>query len=246
MIETFQKYSGSGLMLCWFIVAWLYLFVTEKEKDRRIMFVYVPPIVLLFFFNPLFYKIFGGVSDEAIYFRFLWLLPISLVLAYSVIKICMQLKGMQRKTFAVIAIFLVMVSGRLVYLNPLFSRAENPYHVPQEVVHICDAIEVEGREVMALFPDEFLLYVRQYSPMVCIPYGREFIGGDYNELGLLMREDVIDVERMVSLVERYTCHYIIFHEEKVLKGDLEEYGYVLFDVIDGYKIYLDTKLYLGL
>ena len=67
----------------------------------------------------------------------------------------------------------LMISGKLVYSSPLFSRAENTYHIPQVVVDICDAIEVEGREVMAAFPDEFLLYVRQYSPVICMPYGRE-------------------------------------------------------------------------
>ena len=55
---------------------------------------------------------------------------------------------------------LVMLSGSFIYSNEFFNRAENLYHVPQSVVDICDAIEVEGREVMAVFPAELLQYVR--------------------------------------------------------------------------------------
>ncbi len=246
MIETFQKYSGSGLMLCWFVAAWLYLFFQEKEKDRRILFVYAPVIVFLFFFNPLFYKVFGNATDEAIYFRFLWLVPVTLVLGYTIITICKKLQGKKRSVFAVLAISLIMISGKPVYANPLFSRAENPYHVPQAVVHICDAIEVEGREVMAVFPEEMLLYVRQYSAVVCMPYGREVFMNTYEDLYELLREEVIIVEAVVPLLKEYGCHYMILHEDKVLQGDFEAYGYELFDTIDGYRIYRDTNLYIGL
>ena len=246
MIETFQKYSGSGLMLCWFVVAWLYLFVKEKKKDRRVMFVYAPAVVLLIFFNPLFYKVFSGVSDEAIYFRFLWLIPVSPVIAYAIISIYNELTGRKRTAFVIVALFLIMVSGKLIYANPLYSRAENPYHVPQSVVNICDAIEVEGREVMAVFPEEMLYYVRQYSAVVCMPYGREVFMETYNELHQLMRQDTIDVEKAVPLIKQYGCHYVIFSETKILQGSFEDYGYVLVNTIDGYKIYQDVSIYIGL
>lgn len=246
MIETFQKYSGSGLMLCWFVVAWLYLFVKEKKKDRRVMFVYAPAVVLIIFFNPLFYKVFAGVTDEAIYFRFLWLIPVSPVIAYAIISIYNELAGRRRTTFAIVSLFLIVVSGKLIYANPLYSRAENPYHVPQAVVNICDAIEVEGREVMAAFPEEFLYYVRQYSAVVCMPYGREVFMETYNELHQLLRQEEIDVEKAVPLLKQYGCHYVIFSESKILQGSFEDYGYVLVNTIDGYKIYQDMSIYIGL
>ena len=246
MIETFQKYSGSGLMLCWFVVAWLYLFVKEKKKDRRVMFVYAPAVVLIIFFNPLFYKVFAGVTDEAIYFRFLWLLPVSPVIAYAIISIYNELAGRRRTTFAIVSLFLIVVSGKLIYANPLYSRAENPYHVPQAVVNICDAIEVEGREVMAAFPEEFLYYVRQYSAVVCMPYGREVFMETYNELHQLLLQEEIDVEKAVPLLKQYGCHYVIFSESKILQGSFEDYGYVLVNTIDGYKIYQDMSIYIGL
>ena len=126
------------------------------------------------------------------------------------------------------------------YTNPLYTPAENHYHVPQFVVDICDAIEIEGREVMAAFPDEFLLYVRQYSPVVCMPYGREAYTGSYNELNLLIMSDEINVEQLSSLSKAAFCHYIILEEGKIFRGNMSDYGYELFDRLHGYEIYKDT------
>lgn len=246
MVETFQKYGGSGLMLCWFIVAWIYLLIKEKKESNRILFVYAPAIMLIIFFNPLFYGIFGQMSEEDIYFRFLWLVPITMVVGYAIVKICNTLAGSKRTVFMIIAVIMLGISGKIVYTHPLFTRAENQYHVPQKVVNICDAIIVDGREVMAAFPAEFLVYVRQYTPYICMPYGREMLKGEYNDLDNIMNQDEIDVEELAGLVKMYGCHYVIISEEKKLLGSLEDYDYELFAVIDGYCIYRDTTIYIGL
>ena len=47
----------------------------------------------------------------------------------------------------VVSLVVVVLSGSLVYLNQYMSPAQNLYHIPQNVVDICDAIVVPGREV---------------------------------------------------------------------------------------------------
>jgi len=243
VMEILQRYMGTGLVLIWFLLALVYLFIYEKKKPLRILLIYVPVIILLLYFNPLFSKIFYRLLGNEIYFRICWLLPVLPVIAYTVVCIVRSLRGKGKLYFAATAILLVMVSGKLVYTNPLFSRAENIYHVPQVVVDICDAIEIEGREVMALFPDEFLLYVRQYSPVVCMPYGRD---ANYFELHAIMTEEEIDVEALAAEAKYYGCHYVILSEEKPLKGDMSDYDYEVFDSIGGYIIYKDTTMNFGL
>ncbi len=246
MVETFQKYGGSGLMLCWFIVAWLYLLIKEKKESKRILFVYAPAVMLIIFFNPLFYGFFGQMSEEDIYFRFLWLVPITMVVGYAIVKIYNTLAENKKTVFIIIAMIMLVISGRIVYTNPLFTKAENEYHVPQAVANICDAIIVDGREVMAVFPEEFLLYVRQYTPYVCMPYGRDVLKGGYNDLYGIMGQTEINAEELAYWVKLDGCHYIIISEEKKLIGSLEDYDYELFAVIDGYCIYRDTTIYIGL
>ncbi len=246
MLETFQKYSGSGLMLSWFLVALVYLLFCEKKKTNRILLVYVPIVTLLIFFNPLFFHFFSSLTEEAIYFRILWLLPVTVVIGYAAVQIYNTLGGWIKVCFGGMAVFLIVISGRLVYTNPLFEKAENMYHVPREVVEICEAIEIEGREVMAAFPSEFVLYVRQYSPTVCMPYGREVVMGAYNDLYELLQQDTIMVEKLEDCARQYGCHYVILSEEKVLLGDMEEYNYEMFVQVGKYVIYKDTTMNFNL
>ena len=246
MIGIFQKYMGTGLIVLLFLAAIVYLLLKEKNRPKRILFVYCPIIVLFLFFNPLFFGVFAFAAEEEIYFRIMWLLPMAVVLAYSVVKISDELKGKTKGFFLTAALVVIVVSGKLVYSSPLYSVAENRYHVPQAVVDICDAIEIEGREVMAAFPDEFLLYVRQYSATVCMPYGRESVIGYYNELDFLMQQDEISVEELVPLSRQSMCHYLIFDENTVLLGDMEASGFQVFDKMHGYVIYKDTTMYFGL
>ena len=157
----------------------------------------------------------------------------------------MENQGKKKYIFVLLSLVLIIFSGRLVYLNPLFERAENKYHVPREVIEICDMIEVEGREVVAAFPGEFVLYVRQYSATVCMPYGRNAFT-EYSPLYLAMNEDVIEVEKLAELAKQFGCHYLILDGEKELDGKPEEFSYEIFGQVDKYVIYRDVDKYIGL
>ena len=249
VISLFREYMGTGLLVGWFLLAVLYLLVKEKRKHIRIVFVYVPVILLLLYFNPLFAKIVYGFVGNEIYYRILWLVPMTVVIAYGAVHLYGNIKSKLRILFVAVCGVLIVISGSYIYSNPHFQKAENLYHMPQTVVDICDAIEVEGREVMALFPVEMLQYVRQYSPVVCMPYGREQIvdrWNYYNEMYMIMEAEVVDVERLAVLAKEWLCHYIILPEDQELKGSFYDYDYILFDTIGGYHIYQDTTVYIGL
>lgn len=244
VLETFKRYMGTGLVVSLFLIALIYLFLCEKRPSRRILFVYTPILLLLLFFNPLFAWIFVRLVGTETYFRLCWLLPYLLVLPYTVVLIVEQLKGKKAVCVSLAAAGLILVSGRLVYTNPLYSRAENIYHVPDSVVSICDVIEVPGREVMAVFPEELLLYVRQYSSVVCMPYGREVIMGTYNEMHEIMESEKIDLELLLPLTRESACHYIVLRQDKEISGDMAGYGLELFFETEEYRVYRDFTIAL--
>lgn len=246
VFQTFYNYMGTGLIVIWYLMALIYLFLQENRRPRRILFVYMPLITLLLFFNPLFAKLFNMLVGEEIYFRIVWLLPIIVTIAYCVVAIFEQIKGKKAVLFAAVCLALTVVSGKLVYSNPLYSRAENVYHVPDSVVHICDAIIVPGREVMAVFPKELLLYVRQYCPKVCMPYGREIFMRNFShyDLYIAMESDEIDLETLVPLSREVNCHYLIFRAAQEITGRTEDYGWELFLETDDYVVYRDTGVEL--
>lgn len=242
--EVFHNYMGSGLVMGLFLMALIYLFLCEKRQARRILFVYTPIILFLLIFNPLFAWIFERAMGLETYFRLFWLLPYLLVLPYTAVLIVEQLKGWKAALAGVLAVGLIAVSGKPVYSNPLYSRAENIYHVPDCVVEICDAIEVPGREVMAAFPQELLLYVRQYSPVVCMPFGREIFMGIYDELNSVMEEKEIDLEVLLPLAREKGCHYIVLRRDKEIVGDAQAAGLTLFYETEEYCVYRDTAVEL--
>ena len=246
---SFQNFMGTGLIMGWYLLTLVYLWFTEKDRRRRVLLLYLPLAVLALYFNPLFARlVYGAVGDE-IYYRILWLLPVTIVVAYGTACVYGRIKSRKKYWFAALSAVLVMVSGSCVYCSPHFHRAENLYHMPQAVVDICDAIQVEGREVMAVFPKEMLSLVRQYTPLVCMPYGREMLvsrwGAD-NPLYDAMEAEVLDMNVILPLAKTYSSHFVIVPEGKETVGNVEDYGFVLVDRIDGYVIYQDTGVYIGL
>lgn len=246
VLHLFQEYMGSGLILIWFLVAVVYLLLTEKRKHIRVMFVYVPLMLLAIFFNPLFAKIFYEFAGDEIYYRILWLIPITVVIAFAAVEVCSKLQGIKRTAFGVVAAIVIVVSGSYIYSNPYFRKAENLYHVPQSVVDICDVIEVEGREVKAVFPIELVQYVRQYSPVVCMPYGREVLVEKWSyqrhDMVSVMEAEVVDVELLTALCRENWCHYVVISEDKALNGNFEDYAFEVFTKMHGYVIYKDSTV----
>lgn len=255
-LNLFREYMGTGLLTVWFLLSLAYLWIREKDESVRILFIYMPVVVLLLYFNPLFAELVFRMAEAEIYYRVLWLLPVTAVNAYTFIHIfaraCSRQTGGGKKAWrkkslacggAVLGMGAALaVSGSYVYGNPNFVRAQNLYHVPDSVVHICDTIVVPGREVMAVFPLELVQYVRQYTPLVCMPYGREMMVERWNydsDLCRAMEAEKVDMEELAAQVRQADCHFCILRADKVILGRPEDYGWILVDEMDGYVIYRD-------
>ena len=242
VIAFYEGYAGTGMIIALFLAAEIYLFVTEKNKNTRITFLYVPVILLVMFFNPLFAKIVCAFTGNEIYWRILWLVPIVPVLAYVAVRIILSVNG-RKKIVAGVGIALVlMISGKLVYKNPGFVKAENLYHIPQAVVNLCEAIR-EDEIVRAAFPVEHLYYVRQYTDDIYMAYGREMLRSDWNAHNSLydvLMVPVLDVDVVAAELRKWGCKYVVFSEDKELNGEFEDYGFEFFHATDGYVVYRDT------
>lgn len=246
--QLFGKYMGNGLLLGWYLIMVVYLWKREQDSLKRILFVYFPTLFLLLYFNPLVIRLVYSFIGEEIYYRMLWLLPVGITIGYGCITMEENLPREKKSFFYPLCACLILFSGSFVYSNVHFKKAENLYHMPQAVVEICDSIVVEGREVMAVFPKELLQYVRQYTPLVCMPYGREVLVSQWGAdepIFDLMEEEVIDLNRLLPLCKEADCHYLILPKEKKVQGEFSLYDYVYCGEICGYRLYRDTTMYLG-
>lgn len=243
--SVYRDYVGTGMLAALFLTALLYLFVTEKNKNTRILFLYMPVLTLLIYFSPPFAAIVYAFTGEETYYRLLWLVPVTPVLAYSAVKILMECGKKTRLWIGTAMVGILLLSGQLVYKSPYFSSAENRYHVPQTVVEICDMISQEDRYVKAVFPAEFLTYVRQYESRIWMPYGREILvtrWGFQYDLYELMEAPVPDVKLIAAEARDQGCQYIIISEKKPLSGSFTDYGYELLASVGGYGVYWDPDL----
>lgn len=242
IITFYEKYTGAGMLMVLLLAAVIYLFVAEKNRATKILFLYVPVFLLALFFNPLFAKVVYRFTGDEIYWRILWLVPVVPVLAYAAVKIIFSVSGKKRGTACVGLVLILMVSGKLVYQNPDFVKAENVYHIPQVVVDLCEAIR-EDEIVRAAFPIEHVYYVRQYTNDIYMPYGREMLRSDWeakNSLYDLLIVPVFDVEAVTAALREWDCEYVVFSVEKELDGTFEEYDFEFFYETENYIVYRDA------
>lgn len=248
LVEIFHSFMGSGLIVLIFLLCEIYLFFFEKRKERRIFFVYFPLIVLVLFFNPLFSDLVLHFLDAAVYYRFLWLLPLTFVIAYTAAEVYGKLSGRKKYIAAGAGIILILISGKLVYTSPYFDVAKNPYHMPESVVKVCDAIRYEGREIMAVFPTEMIPFVRQYEGTICMPYGREVLMETtfWSPLYYMMElAEEVSADEFAAEARERQCVYIVVREKKKITGSMEACDFEKYAVLDGYVVYRDTRVTLG-
>lgn len=248
IIQLYRDYVGTGMLAGVFIVAVGTLIFLEKEKDRRVLLVLMPIMVFLIFLLPVFAWVVSQYAEDEIYYRFLWLLPVTIVIAYVGTKLVLFLSGWRRIGAVVVLCCIIAVCGDYVYDNEYFSKAENAYHVPQSVVEICDEIVVEGREVRAVFPVELVQYVRQYSPYVCLAFGRDVTVERWNlsnemyeiyELGY--PNGMTEAGLLADACRRYEVHYVIWDSDREMLGNLADYDFSLIMTVGKYDVYIDNN-----
>ncbi len=241
-----QLYSGNGSLMLLFAASLVYLWIAEKNKGIKAVLVYVSVAVLGLFLLPVSVKFVADIlQEEEIYYRILWILPMGIVISYAAVKF---ITGLKKKwiqiVIGVLLVAYIMIGGHLVYKSPQLSKVQNAYQVPDAVIHICDAIEVPGREVMAAFAPELVQYVRQYSAFVVMPYGYDSLvdrWGLPDTLEQEMSKDVSDARQLATLARERGCHFLVINQGHVIDGELNDYDYALIFQADGYDVYKDMN-----
>lgn len=243
IFKNFMGWHENHLLAGLYVFALLYLWLTEKDKTKRAIFVYAPTILLLLFFCPLFRKVFVRImEDSETYYRLLWLLQMSIVSAYGLIR----LMGKHRRIGLAVACLVIAVCGDYVYDSEHISRAENAYHLPQEAVDIVDLIAPEEGRITVLVPADLIYYVRQYSTDIELPYGREMLidRWDYYHAmyEAMEKAEVIDTPVFAELARTYPCAYVVLKEDREMKEPLTDHGYSVYGQVGEFVIYQDMTL----
>ena len=256
-----KNYGGTGFLLLLYVIALGYLLIREKNKYVRSIFVYAPMLLIFGFLFPVSRKLYVAVLNEGnTYYRVLWLLPVSITLAYTECSVIYRLgKRFERNARwisyagALVGVAVIMLAGKYVYNSPHISKAENAYHLPQEVIDICDTIEANEGEISynyATFPGDLVYYVRQYRTDIGLSYGRDMVEpiwgyGIWNEAYMAIEgTDEIKAEELVEITRRFpdearASRFIILRDSKPIDQPLDELGLTFLGQFGQYKLYED-------
>lgn len=244
ILQFYKNYIGNGLVFFLFLASLLYLLFAEKKSYTKTILVFSPIVIMVLFSFPPFQLLFEVLGlDSETYYRILWLLPMGIVIAYAGVKLFEEYVWVGVAVMCVLAIY----TGTYVYKNPNITKAENGYHIPQMVINVCDVILPEAGSdkdrVWAVFPSEFIHYVRQYSDVICMPYGREALVDRWEfeyPLKELMDAGKIQTDELAEALRNSWCEYVILSVNKKYTEPMEDYGFELVDTVNGYDIYRDS------
>lgn len=248
IFENFKSFAGSGLLLTLFFVSVLYLIFKLPKGPKKTVLVWFSIFTLAIFFCPLWVIYAKFREDAEILYRILWMVPMGAVTVAAMVEFIGSLDKKYETLSVVIMVCLIIVSGKYIYSNAQFKKADNIYHVPKTIVDICDEITFPNEGVRACFPIEMVQYVRQYSASVCQTYGRgTLIYGAYGEafstIARLLGEEEYNTKEICEELKATWTDFFIVSSEKKLSESMEKYDFDFVTNIDGYDIYVDRNSY---
>ena len=250
IIEDIILYNNKSFLVPLFLIALLFLWMTEKDRKLRVVLVYLVTAITVIFLCPL-YAWIGMRIDKDIYYRVFWALPIGLLVCYSVVKLMIRFQTVVAKGLVlVLAVIGIALNGKFVYdnQNTIHHRAVNQYHIPQSVIDVADALKLDNYKPIAVLPAELLPFFRQYSADVFTPYGRNILEPAWtfsNELYDAMEgsSDTYNAAEIARCARNEHCTYVVLSCMKQIEGSMEEQNYFLLGFVQGYYIYMDYNYY---
>lgn len=241
--------NGRSGLMHWLIfgVAILCCAFMGKEERKKI---FCPAVlVLLFFFNPVFYALIGTRFLSGIYWRLLWMLPISFVIAYAMTQMVCKIRRDVLRVLAIVAASVcIIVTGEREFSAETYTEKENDYEISAAAIEISDIVtqNMASWKENIIVPNELTCDIRQYTCGVGLLYGRNAGGFITNiepdELAVYdeMCKEEPDLTVVTDIAKERDCRYIVFNTSfHQIPEDLSSYGYEkIATVQEDYAVYL--------
>ena len=253
IMEITQKmlwlYTGD----CWYFLIFLvcagYLF-SKNKAHSEIMFVnhYMIGFSIIYICPVTAKIIMDYCIGKSVYWRMFWLLPMAMIVALAVTFIATEINSRVYKSLFIFAILLLLIfSGNFMYRKDVFTKSVNSYKLPEDIFTICDMLEehAENDKVTAVFPTEFLPYVRQYDANIYLPYGRRVEtetkpSSDARKLFDVMNQPDKSAEELTQLSKKNGCQYIVVSKDDAVNNTLSDGDFKAIADSGNYIIYFDT------
>lgn len=235
---SYEQFQGTGMYFALFLVAMLYIFLKEKDRNRKILLLYFPILVFCVITNPIFNKFVGSIFTVNTYWRVFWLLPIGIVIGYAAVLVVNENKEKSQKIIVTVSLFIIIaLSGKLIYNDYNYQECGNAYKLPDESVLVAQLIGVDEQEnKKAILPETLVAHVRQIDASIELLVGRVPDQGFWDN-PIMSELNNGNVNFIANIAKEKKCQYVVFKKATVLCEPMEDYGFEKINETQNYAIY---------
>ena len=235
VVETIMAYLNNSQLWIVFLIALFYIWRSSIQDIRRKLSLTVLLAIVLVF-NNWARGLIGKFTDVATYYRFLWCIPITIVISIMLVKLFYNETQWRYRIIGVIVLIVCLQLIPTGYFQLSgFTPQENEYHLSSETISLCDAIEEDKTEEnpVVVFDTLTQLEARQYDPALRWGISRDAylyinnVGYDQGTGAYVLEERLIKLlnngitcssEELKESLEALQIDYLV---AKGFEGDIE-------------------------
>lgn len=254
IIQTFQNYTGVTVYIPIFLVCVLFCYCTgNKDSKTRLLVISVLSVICLF--NNFSMKIVGKVTELSTYYRFIWAIPVLLVIAYVVTRVVAEREKLLEKLVVLAVVFVVFWGWKSSFITEgSFRLPENAYNLPNDVIGVCKIIEQDKmKECPVVACDlDVQLPIRTYDASIIWGISRNaYLNHNdmetYENAGRYRNEKVLihavnygmkeESEALAEALSKKKVDYMVTLTSFEMDAYFEKVGYELIGVSGGRSVY---------
>lgn len=167
--QNFMIYCDGMIFFLYYLIALFYFYY---KKKKRKLFVYPFLLELITIFNPLFmYHILLQSGWSTRYYRFFWIIPVGIVLAYASEELIARHKGKTKILYILLILCAFLSLRHFITLNII---SPNIYKIDPEVIQISELLhnDNKNKNIYVFYPMNLVYSMRQYDASLISPVGR--------------------------------------------------------------------------
>lgn len=267
VLKCLEAYWGDALtFFLLYLLAVIGLLLIRKQNGTSI-FVSIFFCLLLTIYNPVlarYYVEFLGL--ETTYYRFFWLIPVTLILSYTAVSLTSILKRVWLEIpVLVLVCALILWLGQPLFSPETFSLPDNIYKVPNDLVTACEIIHNDSSEEQptVAFDTNLNMLARQYDPSLLLALHRDavlyragsqtigaideestFYKGQKAIMDVAYYGEEIPMRRFLAGLRWQDVDYLVIPINNPLQTYIQEAGCTLIGECEKYYVYRWEKISL--
>lgn len=155
ILTIIQTYFGETIFGILFILSVMYCLI-RKAKYQKIMIVGIVCLIVFVYndFSRLFIQNIAG--EASTYYRFIWLVPVTAIIAYVTADIYGKLKHRSSKVVFFIGILSLFLISSGTSISTMSSIPGNKYHMQNDVMQVSEIIEQDYGEITESYAENML------------------------------------------------------------------------------------------